>query len=59
MLPALRLFLSAGILVAALPAWGDGQLPTLPSSSPAQLPSLSSASVNMVDPDNLLPGESK
>ena len=49
MLPALRLLLSAGILMAALPAWGDEQLPMLTPSEAAQLPSINTATVNMVD----------
>ena len=51
MLPALRLLLLAGILLAATSSWAEDQLPMLPSSSPTELPSLSSATVNMVDPD--------
>jgi hypothetical protein len=47
MLPALRLLLSAGILMAALPSWGDDQ--QLP-----MLPTLGSATINMVDPDRSL-----
>jgi hypothetical protein len=47
MLPALRLLLSAGILMAALPVWGDDQqLPMLPTHG--------SATINMVDPDRSL-----
>jgi len=51
MLPALRLLLSACVLLAALPAWGGDPLPMLQSSSPGQLPSIGSTTVSMVDPD--------
>ena len=47
MLPVLRLTLLAGILLAALPSWGDDQLPMLPSSGPGNLPTLSSSNLNM------------
>jgi len=43
-----RLLLLGGILMAALPAWGDDQLPILPSSGPAGLPTLSSSNLNML-----------
>lgn len=43
---ALRLFLLSGILLAAIPAWGDDVLPRLPSGSQESLPALSSASMS-------------
>jgi hypothetical protein len=50
-----RLILMAAVLLAALPARGDdqlpmlqsGNLPTLQSATPAQLPSLSTSNLNM------------
>ena len=42
-----RLLLIAGVLLAALPAWGEEQLPMLQSAPPAQLPSLSASNLNM------------
>ncbi len=48
MSPVMRNTLLAGVLlVAALPAWGDDQLPMLQASPPANLPSLSSSSQSM------------
>lgn len=51
----LRPLLYAGILLAALPAWGVDVLPQLPSSGPGNLPSLNSTPINMAAmPDQTL-----
>jgi hypothetical protein len=47
MIAFLRLILLAAVLLAALPTWGDDQLPMLPSSSPGGLPTLSSSNLSM------------
>ncbi len=55
MLTALRLFLLVGVLLAAISAWGEDQLPQLPSGGPESLPSLSSSPVSVTAmPDRTL-----
>jgi len=43
----LRFTLLTGTLLAALPSWGEDQLPILPASGPGGLPSLSSNNLNV------------
>lgn len=49
-----RLSLLAGIMLCALPAWGDN-LPTLPASGPGGLPTLNSSTLSVTGmPDQTL-----